>query len=347
MTTGTHRTSEPHGFAAELRAAITPRAALFVIGVFALQVGFILSYIGAFHSPTPHELPVGVVAPPRIADQVNQTLNNLDDDPIDSRVVADEAAARRMIMDRTIDAAIIINPAQTTDTLLIASAGGPAVSEAATLLATEIDAQNRRQITTVDIQPPAKGDGRGLSSFYLVIGWMVGGYLVASIISVISGARANLPRAAIRLGVLALYALASGLAGAIIVGPTLDALPGHFTALWFIGALLVFAVGAATMALQALFGIAGIGVAILFFVVLGNPSAGGPYPATLLPSFWATIGPLLPPGAGTTIVRNTVYFNGHDTAQAYWVLTAYAVVGVAVTLGAAIVLYQRRNPAET
>ncbi|MEU9025389.1 hypothetical protein [Actinomadura sp. NPDC048394] len=49
---------------------------------------------------------------------------------------------------------------------------------------------------TVDIRPPAAGDGRGLSSFYLVIGWIVGGYLAAAIL----GARpTNLRRTVIRL----------------------------------------------------------------------------------------------------------------------------------------------------
>src|SRR6185436_19514389 len=87
-----------------------------------------------------------------------------------------------------------------------------------------------------------------------------------------------------------------------------------------------------TMALQALFGFLGMGLAILLFVVLGNPSAGGAYPAPLLPPFWSAIGPWLPPGAGTDAVRGIVYFGGAGVGQALLVLTGYAVIGLVATL---------------
>jgi hypothetical protein len=107
---------------------------------------------------------------------------------------------------------------------------------------------------------------------------------------------------------------------------------GHLLALPALGALLVFAVGAFTMALQVWTGLVGIGLAILLFVVLGNPSAGGAYPAPLLPPFWAGIGPSLPPGAGTSAVRGIVYFGGAGVVQAVLVLGGYAVVGLLATL---------------
>ena len=61
-------------------------------------------------------------------------------------------------------------------------------------------------------------------------------------------------------------------------------------------------------------GLVGIGLAILVFVVLGNPSAGGAYPAQLLPPFWSAIGPWLPPGAATGAIRGIVYFGGAGAA---------------------------------
>ncbi|GAA3070414.1 hypothetical protein GCM10020000_63650 [Streptomyces olivoverticillatus] len=154
-----------------------------------------------------------------------------------------------------------------------------------------------------DVAPAARGDARGLTSFYLVVGWCVGGYLCAAILAVSAGARpANLHRAVIRLGAIALYALGSGLLGAVIAGPALDALPGSIPCLWGLGALVVFAVGAITLAFQGLAGIVGIGLAIALVVVLGNPSAGGAYPYPLLPPFWRTIG-LAPATGGGHLVR--------------------------------------------
>lgn len=332
-----------HGRGSELRDAVTPRAVLLVLGVLVLQLGFVLSYIGAFHQPTPHGIPVAVVAPAPAAGRVVDQLNALAGDPVHARTAPTEQAARAMILDRTVDAAIIVGPGGPTDTLLVASAAGPAVSSTAAQIAQRIEGSQRRTVDVVDIRPPAAGDGRGLSSFYLALGWIIGGYLAAAILGIAGGARpADLRRTLIRLGALALYAIVSGLGGAVIADPLLGALTGHFAQLWAIGALVVFASAAATVAFQVLFGIVGIGLVILLFVVLGNPSAGGAYPAPLLPAFWRAIGDWLPPGAATTAIRNTVYFSGHAIAASLWVLAAYAVVGTLVSVAASA--FRPRRP---
>ncbi len=138
----------------------------------------------------------------------------------------------------------------------------------------------------------------------------------------------------------------SGIGGAVIVGPLLGALSGHFWALAGFGALLVFAVGAFTMAIQAVTGIVGIGIAVLLFVVLGNPSAGGAYPAPLLPPFWRAIGPWLPPGAGTSGVRGIVYFGGAGVGGPVLVAVGYAVAGALVLLAVAYGRHERPRPAQ-
>ncbi|TDD63151.1 DUF3533 domain-containing protein [Actinomadura rubrisoli] len=329
-----------------MRDAVTWRAFALVVGVFALQLGFILSYIGAFHSPTPHRIPVAVVAPGPAAGKVVSQLDALDGDPVKAHAVSSERAARGQLLDRTVDAAIVVAPRGSTDTLLVASAGGPAVSSTASEIASRMEAAQHRQVKVTDIRPPAAKDGRGLSSFYLVLGWIVGGYLAAAILGLAGGARpANLRRTVIRLGALAAYAIASGLGGAIIADPVLGALTGHFYQLWLIGALVVFAAAAATAAFQIMLGMLGIGVAILLFVVLGNPSAGGAYPTSLLPAFWRAIGDWLPTGAGTTTVRNLVYFSGHGTTRALWVLAAYAAAGTVIALGASAAERRRAQAA--
>ncbi|MFD7985661.1 DUF3533 domain-containing protein, partial [Kitasatospora indigofera] len=52
------------GFVAEFKDAVTPRAALLVIAVLLLQLGFIVSYVGALHHPSPHQLSISLFAPP-------------------------------------------------------------------------------------------------------------------------------------------------------------------------------------------------------------------------------------------------------------------------------------------
>ncbi|NEB00356.1 ABC transporter permease [Streptomyces sp. SID13726] len=327
--------TESSGFAAEFKDAVTFRAFGLVLGGLLVQLAFVVSYVGAFHSPTPHRIPVAVVAPQEASAKIVAQLNALDGDPVKATAASSKSVATDRVLTRRADAAFLFNATGTEDTLLVASAGGPSVSQTATQIAQKIEASEKRRITVTDIRSPNSGDGRGMTSFYLVLGWVIGGYLTATIMGMASGSRpANRHRTLIRLGVLVPYAVVSGIAGAVIVGPVFDALGGHFWALSGIGTLVVMASAATALALQTLLGLLGTGVVVLLFVVLGNPSSGGVYPAPLLPAFWSAIGQALPPGAGTTLVRNTVYFSGHATGAALWVLVAYAVGGVVLALGA-------------
>ncbi|CAM5563395.1 membrane protein [Streptomyces spiroverticillatus] len=324
-------------FADELKHAVTPRAALLVIGCLALQLLFITSYVGALHHPKPQDIKVAVVAPGGAAEQFTGQLNKLPGSPLDARPLASEAAARDEMMNRDIDATLLVNPrGGTEDTLLVASGQGGAETRALEEIFTKVGASQQRTVVFKDIAPASKGDANGLSSFYLVVGWCVGGYLCAAILAISAGARpANRKRAVLRLAMMALYAIVSGLLGAVIAGPILGALPGSVWGLWGLGALTVFAVGALTLALQGIFGVVGIGLAILIIVIGGNPSAGGAFPGPLLPGFWRSIGPALPPGAATWVARSIAYFKGNNITGPLLVLSAWALVGTAVTMAVA------------
>lgn len=241
------------------------------------------------------------------------------------------------------DGALIVDQAGKTDRLLVASGAGASLSQALEEIVGLAEKAQGRTIRVTDVAPAGRGDSRGLSSFYLVIGWCVGGYLCAAILAISAGARpANSARAVIRLGALLLYSIAAGLLGAVIAGPVLGALPGPIMGLWGLGTLVVFAVGAITLAFQGLAGVIGIGIAILLVVVFGNPSAGGAYPYPLLPPFWKAIGPALPPGAGTYAARSITYFDGNGAGGPMLVLAAWAVAGSVITLACAV--FRRGRP---
>ncbi|EGE45408.1 DUF3533 domain-containing protein [Streptomyces griseus] len=320
-------------FVDEVKNAVTPRAALLVIGVLGLQLLFIASYVGALHKPKPTDVAFGVVAPQQVSRQLVAQLDGLPGGPLDPRTVSSAAEAREQIMNRDIDGALIVSPEGRTDTLLVASGGGTVLSGSLERILTEVTASQQRAVRTVDVAPASPEDFDGLSSFYLVVGWCVGGYLCASILAISAGTKpANRQRAVIRTAVMALYAVAGGIGGAVIIGPILGALPGSVWGLAGLGALVVFAVGMITLALEALTGIVGIGLAVLIIVIAGNPSAGGAFPLPMLPDFWRAIGPALPPGAGTWTARSIAYFRGNAVTGPLLVLSAWAVVGTALTL---------------
>ncbi|MFF2539938.1 DUF3533 domain-containing protein [Streptomyces cyaneofuscatus] len=320
-------------FVDEVKNAVTPRAALLVIGVLGLQLLFIASYVGALHKPKPTDVAFGVVAPQQMSQQLVSQLDGLPGGPLDPRTVSSEAEAREQIMNRDIDGALIVSPEGSTDTLLVASGGGTVLSSALERILTQVEAGQQRTVRTVDVAPASPDDFDGLSSFYLVVGWCVGGYLCASILAISAGTKpANRQRALIRTAVMAVYAVAGGIGGAVIIGPILGALPGSVWGLAGLGALVVFSVGMITLALEALTGIVGIGLAVLIIVIAGNPSAGGAFPLPMLPDFWRAIGPALPPGAGTWVARSIAYFRGNAVTGPLLVLSAWAVAGTALTL---------------
>jgi len=332
-------------FVRELGDAVTLRTVALLVGTLLLSWGFIASYVGAFHDPSPHRIDVGVTGPQQALAGVLQQLEALPGEPVEAEEVSDRSTAAARIEDGDLVAALVVDGSGTQDELLVASGAGSSLVTAVEQATTQLEAQQGRTFTTTDLVPLESGDARGLSGFYVVTGWIIGGYLMASLMGVAKGARpANPRRAAIRLAAAVPYAAIAGIGGAVIVDPWLSALTGHLWALAGLGTLLVLAAATVTTALQVIFGTVGVGLTVMLFVVLGNPSAGGAFQWQMLPAFWREVGPWLPNGAGTEALRRLVYFDGAEVAGHVAVIGAYAAAGIVVAMVAAAVLHRRGAP---
>jgi len=335
---------------AELKEALSARTVALVLGVLVLQLGFIWSYVGAFHHPAPHRIPIEVTGPSADVSSAVRSLNSLPGRPLRASPASSLASAETALRRGRTDGVLAIgaassSPNSAADRLLVAGGDGAALSEALVEVMTAAEHAAHRSLSVVDLVPAQPGDARGLTGFYLVVGWLVGGYLVASLLGVAKGALpATTSRAILRLGALVPYCLASGLGGALIVGPVLSALRGHTLALWLLGSLVVYAAASVTVAFEVLAGVVGIGLAVAVFVILGNPSAGGAYQAPLLPGFWRAINPALPNGAAVTALRQIVYFGSFDIGSELLVLAAYAAAGTVASIGIASLKNRTRQP---
>lgn len=305
-------------------------------GVLLLQLGFIASYVAAFHQPTPREIPVAVVAeqglPAGIDTDTADKLNAIDGTPLHARVVSSTADARALIRDREILGAFVVSPTG-TDTVITASAAGSSISAALDAIFTEVEQSQNRQFVVRDDIPVGVHDNRGLSGFYLSVGWVVGGYLLAAAIGLLVGAPKSRRDAAAQLGVFACYSILSGALGAFIVTHLLGTFAGHWFPLWMLGTAVVFATSVFTLGLRAAIGVAAVPIAIIVFVILGNPSAGGAFGPYVLPEFYAAVGRWITPGIGTEGVRSIVYFSGSGLGQPALALALYAVVGIGLLFG--------------
>ncbi len=316
-----------------LREVLGPRTVGIIVGVLAVQMLFIASYVGAFHKPQPHAITVDVVSNNNWQGYVANQLNDVPGQPVYAYASADRAESTKQLREGRRQAVYLFNPDGRQDTLLINSAEGSSITAAVNVIFSQVASSQKRTVRTQDVVPVQAGDSRGLTSFYLVVGWLVGGYLLAAFLGVQGGPRArNFRRMLWRLAGCAAYAVVSGIGGALVVGPILNAMTGHFWAVAGIGMLVSLTSSVFTMGMQALFGILGIGVAVLLFVVLGNPSAGGAYGYQLLPTLWRVVGPWLPNGAGVDSVRSVVYLGGDSIGLHLGVLLWWLVLGLGTFL---------------
>jgi hypothetical protein len=283
----------------------------------------------------PRDLPVGVAGP-----AANVVARRLDaglagsTQAVDVHVYPDEAAARRAVEEREVYGAIIAGPDGVT--VLTASAASPAVAQllsqavtsalaAATAPAAPAPPATAQGAITpriVDVVPTPAGDPRGTALAACLFPLVLAGMVVSGLVT-------STTRPGVRqVGLIAVTSAAVSLAATGVLHGWLGILGGS----WWVdaGALafLALAVAAAVAGLRALLGIGGFVFGAVLFVFVGNPWSGFTFAPELLPRAVRTIGELLPPGAGGSLLRNVAFFNGHGSDGHVLVLTVWAVAGV-------------------
>jgi hypothetical protein len=297
-----------------------------MVAVATIALLFIASYAGALHNPRPDGVPVVVAG--KVSERLAQQLGAGGAFAVER--VPDAAAAQRTLGRRDAYAAVV-----PTGTGLEVQVSQAASASVARLTAQQLPAALIRagggDVQARTVRPLPAADSQGLVAFYLAVGWVIAGYLGATGFGLAFGTSPQRHRVALRLAGLLALGLLMGIFGTLIAGSIADYDHG-FWAMAAAGVLTVLATGAATVAFQSLLGFGGTLLAILVFVVLGNPAAGGPYPGELLPSFWSTVGPLLPPGAATTAIRDAAYFPDAPLTGPLLTLLAWGAAGAAVAL---------------
>jgi hypothetical protein len=285
-----------------------------VAGLVVVQCLLVFAFLYPGYKPTPHHLPVGIVAPAAAAGSIAAKAGS---DFTLTRYPTQQAA-RAAIDDRDIYGAVIASPRGKR--LLVASAASFTVSQ---LLRHAFSG-----VTVEDVKPLDRSDPRGATISLLFLP------LITVCFSAVLGLGAlRLPRKSL-VGAMIAFSALGGLAVAAIVHFGLGALPGSYLALSAITALAILALVLPIAGLHRLLGTAGIAVSGFLFFAFANPASGNGTAPELLPSPWRQLGQLLPPGAGGTSLRNTGYFGGAAIAQPIVVLAAFSLAGGLLVLGA-------------
>ena len=220
-------------------------------------------------------------------------------------------------------------------TLFVASAASLFVAQ----LLQRTFASDPALVRVVDLVPADPQDPRGAALASSVLPLVIIGILTGALL----GLRLR-PGRELAGGLLAASALA-GLVAAVIVQGWLGVLGGPLLENAGVLALTVLAIAAPTAGLAALLGPAGIGVAAVLMMLVGNPFSAVNAAPELLPRPAGTIGQLLPPGAGGNLLRSTAFFDGGGSPGHLAVLAVWATLGLVAVLAAPRLRPPRTAPA--
>ncbi|MTE22437.1 ABC transporter permease [Streptomyces sp. TRM43335] len=293
-----------------------------MIAVVLLIPTVIASALWAFLWPNarlePRDLPLGVAGPAQATAPVKTQLER-HDGAFEVHTYADEDAARTAIEERDIYGAVVVT--RQGPQLLTASAAGPAVAQ---LLTDAVGGQDGRPVPAKDVVPLPKEDARGTALGSSVLPMALAGIAIGGAVTAL-GLRGTRAATAV-LGA----ATTIGLVAAGIAHSWLGALAGNWWAEAGAFALVVLAGGATVAGLAALLGTGGIGLGSLLVMLLGNPFSGVSTAPELLPEPAATLGQLLPPGAGGQLLRSVAYFDGNAVGGPLLTLGVWALLGLSL-----------------
>ncbi|CAL9468137.1 ABC transporter permease [Streptomyces sp. enrichment culture] len=306
-----------------------------------------------------HGVPIAVAGPPAAAERVGAALERGRPGAFEVTRVADTAAAERLIRDREVYGAIDVTSGKPQ--VITASAGAATVAQTLQGVATALgQAQGQRAHPAPGVHPapgtgttvPVPGTGTGADTTVPVpvrdlvalpaddprgaglaagaLPLVMGGLLAAVLLTrLVSGTARRV------VGALA-FAVTGGLAVTAILQFWFGSLSGSYAANSGAVALAVAATSLTVIGLVSLLGYAGLGIGAATMMLVGNPLSGTGTAPEMLPGWSGALGQLMPPGAGSWLLRSTAFFDGQGAARSVVVLLAWLALGALLCLAGAV-----------
>lgn len=256
--------------------------------------------------------------------QVAQLMNGFAQQ-IQTQVDTQITAALEENLQKAQEAAVAATQAAIQQAVQAALAGQTPQASATPPAATPIEIPTVT-VTVTDIAPFADTDPRGAgltaSMFPLVIGGMIGGIGISTLVRGGQGRRV--------LAVV-VYSISAGFVLAGILQGWFGALQGNYFVNAAAIAVSIAAITSTITGLAGLFGTAGAGIGAAFMFLFANPISAAALPVEFIASPWGVIGQYLPPGAAATLIRNLSYFPEANVTGQWLLLTGWSVIGLALT----------------
>jgi hypothetical protein len=292
-------------------------------------VGMLMIWLmaSALHAPAAHGIRVGLVAPAQAAAAIPASLEQKQPGAFSIVIYASADEARAAIDSRSVAGAVIVGGGTTQILVASADSEGSAAAIGAAFSAVA-KATGSTPIVT-DVRPLPASDPHGIVPFFLILAVSVSGLVFCGATFVLGDGR-SIVRS---LGSMAAFGVASGLLVTLTVGFVIG-YGNNLWLLWVVVGLLALAVAAATIALQRLFGITGLGLSALFVILLGIATSGGLAGPPFLADGFRELTGILPPAAGLAAARDALYFEGGGLMTPIMVLVAWVSAAWAVTIAA-------------
>jgi hypothetical protein len=303
----------------------TPSAAVMVVGIALVIAAVQMVLIWMFAWPSsraqPHAVPIALAAPPEVAGQIAQGLEQAMLGAFAVTQVQGDDAARQAVLDNTHYGAISI--AATGATVYTASGASPAIASslAAGVPAALARANPQLPVAVEDLVPNPTDDPHGVVP--------ATGLIPILITSIVAGALlALLLRGPwLKLSALVLYSVSAGLLAALTMQTILGGLGGSWIANAATLALLCFAISAATAGTVGVIGVAGLPIVFVVVFFFGMAFSGATTAWQFIPTPWGEVAQYLPAGAGNRAIRAVAFFDGAGGTVSLLVLAGWGLVG--------------------
>ncbi|WP_040634972.1 membrane protein [Mobilicoccus pelagius] len=282
-----------------------------------------LAYLGGFHKPEPHGVPVAVVGSAATAGPVAAQIRSATGDMLDVVTVPSVDAAKEQLTTLHISGAYV--PSKTHPTLLAATAEAPSNAQLVKDVFTEVAAKQDKPLTVTDVVPLTTQDPLGQNAFFYLVTLSVASYATAIAI----GAAGSTRRFRERLGLLVGAAFVISTAELAFATVLFDMFGGHGGPVWavsFLYSLIVLGIGVGLHTVVGRFS------TLLFsamFVALNFTSSGGVLAAEMQPGFFGWLNAFWIGGGFLDVMRHLVYFPHASVTHGVWVLTGWFLFGCA------------------
>ncbi|WP_297007119.1 ABC transporter permease [uncultured Corynebacterium sp.] len=286
---------------------------------------FILCYVAPFQHASPRDVPIGVVGTVDQTRTLQAAADRGEPGAIAFETVTDHATAQQKVTDGNLAAAYDVD----TDTLVTASA---LQAQAATIIPRIVTpllpALGQDETPTVEDLAPLPAHDIGMTPMYLMIAWCISGYLAAMFVGLMGGPLGR----RVRFFIIACTAVLLSFISALLVSPVLGAVEGHFWALWGLGFVWAFAIGAAVNGVSYFVGRFVAVPAMLMFIFLSMPSSGGALPIWMMPRLFEWLSHVVVGSGITGMLKELVYGVGPGYAHGWVMIVCYIVAGVLLSL---------------